>query len=133
MSTDAGSPIAPRPLFSTDLPDIVRLTIRRIAFHAPKLEYFKSSLERYTHAIEFVVETDGPVPVRAYGPALFIGDVEVNQSERVDDTTWRLLAFEPVRLKTGAPISWGWMKDPKPARQRTKFRYRVEDGTAKSS
>jgi hypothetical protein len=70
--------------------------------------------------------------VRAHGPALFVGDVEVNQSERVDKTTWRLLAFEPERLKAGAPISWGWMRDPQTARQATKFRYNVKGRTAKS-
>jgi hypothetical protein len=125
MPTDAGSPIPPH-----DLPHIRKLWIRRIPFEPPKLEHFTSSLSRYKEAIEFIVETDGAVPVRAYGPALFVGDVEVNQSERVDKTTWRLLAFEPERLKSGAPISWGWMKDPETARQRTEFRYEVEGGTA---
>jgi hypothetical protein len=133
MSTDAGSPIAPRPLFSTDLPNVVGLTIRRIAFHAPKLEHFKSSLERYTHAIEFIVETDGEVPARAYGPALFVGDVEVHNSERIDKTTWRFLQFETDRLKNGAPIAWGWMKDPKKSRVRTKFRYGVAEDTDAAS
>jgi hypothetical protein len=126
MSTDAGSPIEPRKPFSLDLPHIRKLRIRRIAFEPPKLEHFKSSLSRYKEAIEFIVETDGPVPARAYGPALFVGDVEVDQSERVDDTTWRLLAFEPERLKAGAPISWGWMRDQETARQPTNFRYEVE-------
>lgn len=63
---------------------------------------------------------------------LFVGDVEVNQSERVDKTTWRLLAFEPERLEAGAPISWGWMRDLERARQATKFRYNVKGRTAKS-
>ena len=97
MSTDAGSPIAPRKPFSLDLPHIRTLRIRRIPFEPPKLEHFKSSLSRYKEAIECIVDTDGPVPVRTYGPALFVGDVEVNQSERVDNTAWRLLAFEPER------------------------------------
>ena len=126
MSTDAGSPIEPRKPFSLDLPQIRRLRIRRIPFEPPTLEHFTSSLSRYKEAIEFIVETDGPVPVRAYGPALFVGDVEVDQSERVDNTTWRLLAFEPERLEAGAPISWGWMRDPEAARQPTNYRYEVE-------
>jgi hypothetical protein len=126
MSTDAGSPIAPRRPFSLGLPHIRRLQIRRISFEPPKLENFKSSLSRYTEAIEFIAETDGEVPVRAYGPALFVGDVEISHSERVDKTTWRWLAFEPEDLKAGAPISWGWMKDPEMNRQRTTFRYKLE-------
>jgi hypothetical protein len=132
MSTDAGSPIAPRAPFSLDLPPIRKLQIRRISFDPPKLEYFESSLSRYKGAIEFIAETDGEVPVRAYGPALFVGDVELNQSERVGKTTWRWLVFEPEHLEAGAPISWGWMKDPETARQRTKFRYKVEGGRRSS-
>ena len=129
MSTDAGSPIAGREPFSTDLPRLLKLRMRRIPFQPPELEHFTSSLSRYKEAIEFIGETDGPVPVRAYGPALYVGDVEVNQSERLDETTWRFLAFEDEGLKPGAPISWGWVKDPETARQRTQFRYELEGGT----
>jgi hypothetical protein len=129
MSSDAGSPIAPRKPSAVDLPRIRELRIRRIPFEPPKLEHFKSSLARHKEAVEFIVETEGEVPVRAYGPALFVGDVEVNQSERMGKTTWRLLAFEPERLKSGAPISWGWMKDPPAARQATTYSYQAEGGT----
>jgi len=123
MSTDAGSPIAPRSPFRFRLPRILKLTIRRIRYEAPKLRYFESSLSRYDQAIEFIVETDEPVPTRAYGPALFVGNVEVHNSELIDETTWRFLHFEPQTLKPGAPISWGWMKDPRKKRVRTDFRY----------
>jgi hypothetical protein len=90
------------------------------------LTYFRSSLSDEQEAIEFLVETDGEVPVRDYGPALFVGGVEINQSERVDPTTWRFLAYNTEPLKRNAAISWGWMKDPKPARQRTKYRFVIE-------
>lgn len=127
MSTDAGSPIAPRSPFKLRLPTILKLTIRRIRYQAPELRYFKSSLSRYDEAIEFIVETDQAVPTRAYGPALFIGNVEVNNSELIAENTWRFLHFEPKTLKPGAPISWGWMKDPKKRRIRTDFRYEVQE------
>jgi len=126
MSTDAGSPIPPRRPPSRDLPPIRQIRIRRVPWDAPELEHFRSSLAKHKEAIEFMVETEGPVPVRAYGPALFVGDVEVNQSECVGERTWRLLAYEPKRLIPGAPISWGWMKDPPAARQATTFRYEAE-------
>jgi hypothetical protein len=125
MSTDAGSPIAPRPPFLVALPRILSLKIRRVEFEAPKLEYFESSLSRHKQAIEFIIETDGVVPTRAYGPALFVGNIEISNSERTGKTTWRFLEFEPERLKAGAPISWGWMKDPEKNRLRTEFHYEV--------
>lgn len=133
MSTDAGSPIAPRPPFLVDLPRIHRLRIRRVKFEAPKLEHFVSSLSQYKQAIEFIIETDGVVPTRAYGPALFVGNVEVSNSELTGKATWRFLYFEPEKLKPGAPISWGWMKDPKKKRLRTEFCYEVEGDTTNSN
>jgi hypothetical protein len=128
MATDGGSPIQPRKPFALELPRIVRLRIRRIRFEAPELKYFTSAQSERRDAIEFLAETDGEVPVRAYGPALFVGDVEINQSERIDRTTWRFLSFAPERLKPGDPISWGWMKDPESARTRTDYRFAIEDG-----
>lgn len=126
MSTDAGSPIPSRPPFSTDLPRIVDMRIRRIEYQAPKLENFESSLSHYRDAIEFVVETDGPLPARAYGPALFVGDVEVDNSEVTGETTIRFLLFDHERLQPGTPITWGWMKDPEKRRMSTEFHYHVE-------
>jgi hypothetical protein len=132
MSTDAGSPITPRPPFLLDLPRILSLRIRRVKFEAPKLAHFESSLSQYKQAIEFIIETDGVVPTRAYGPVLFVGNVEVRNSELMGKTTWRFLHFEPESLKPGAPISWGWMKDPEKKRLPTEFRYEVEGDTTTS-
>jgi hypothetical protein len=123
MSTDRGFPISAGAPSPPRLPRLRALRIRRIPFEPPTLDHFESSLARYREAIEFIVETDGPVPVRAYGPALFVDDVEISHSEPLDETTWRLLAFEPEALRNGAPISWGWMKDPASARQQTDYRY----------
>lgn len=123
MSIDSSARIPPRPPFSVVLPRVLGIVSRRVPFQAPELAHFKSRLARYHEAIEFIVETDGEVPTRNYGPALFIGEAEVHDSERLGKTTWRFLAFEPDRLQAGAPIDWGWMKDPREARVPTGFRY----------
>jgi hypothetical protein len=133
MSTDSGIPIESSPLFVIDLPKIIRIKISRVRFEPPELEYFQSSLSQYDQAIEFMVETDGVVPIRAYGPALFVGDVEVNHSEYMGGTTWRFLYFETERLQPGASIWWGWMKDPENERLQTQFRYEIEGDTTTSS
>lgn len=127
MSTDSGSPIRPREPLSPDLPPIRNIRIRRRQFEPPKLANFRSRLPAGSEVVEFVVETYGDVPARAYGPALFVGDVEVDQSEKVGASTWRFLAFEPRRLREGEPITWGWMKDPKRSRQKTDFRFEFND------
>jgi hypothetical protein len=100
--------------------------MRRIEFQAPRLQHFESKLARYKEAIEFIVQTDAPLPIRAYGPALFIGNIEINNSEVTGETTLRFLHFEPEGLKSGARISWGWMKDRPKDRLRTGFRYELE-------
>jgi hypothetical protein len=97
------------------LPRVTKMRICRVA-----------SRSTATKAIEFIIETDGEVPVRSYGPALFVGDVEINQSERIRATTWRLLALDPERLKPGTFIYWGWMKARPDERINTRFRYEVE-------
>jgi hypothetical protein len=132
MSTDAGSPITPRRPFGLDLPRILKLTIRRVPFEAPKLLHFESSLAKYSEAIEFVAEVEKSLPVRAYGPALFVGDREIHQSEVTDKNRIRFLEFEPDSLKPGEPISWGWMKDPVESRQRTEFIYELPSPDAAS-
>jgi hypothetical protein len=123
MSFDSSAPIPPRPPFTVALPRVLNIVMRRVPFQPPELVHFKSRLAHYQEAIEFIVETDGDVPTRNFGPALFIGDEEVHDSERLGKTTWRFLAFELDRLQTGAPIDWGWMKDRREARLPTGFRY----------
>lgn len=131
--TDEGFRLDSHRQPALDLPKLRNLRIKRVPYRPRKLEHFVSRQAPEGEAIEFIVEVDGPVPVRAFGPALFVGDVEVHDSERLDDSTWRLVALEPSRLKRDAPITWGWMKDPPQARQRTEFRYRPDGDEAPSS
>lgn len=82
-------------------------------------------------------QTASALSVGAYGPALFVGNIEVSHSELADTRTWRFLYFETEKLKPGAPISWGWMKHLEKNRLRTAFRYDVdvegEGGTSSAS
>src|SRR5262245_12011696 len=103
VTNDPGSFISPRPVTDLALPPIRDIRIRRIPYEQLKLEHFRSSLSRHKEVIEFVVELGpGEVATRAYGPALFVGDVEIRHSERLGKTTWRFIEFEPDRLQVGA-------------------------------
>jgi hypothetical protein len=115
-----------RAVGPAELPRVVNLKICRVTVEPSKLRHSVPTRSAPSIAIEFLVETDGDVPVRAYGPALFVGGVEVNQSERIGPTTWRLLAFDYEHLTPGSPIKWGWMKAPASARASTRFRYKIE-------
>ena len=132
MSTDAASPgrgdrrerdLRPR----WELPEIRELSIRRVPFKARELRNFKSRLARRGDAIEFVVETDGPIPARGSGPALFVGDTPVVEGGLVEDNLYRFLAFDPDTLEQGAAISFGWTDDPPEDRKATRFRFTMED------
>jgi hypothetical protein len=123
MSTDSGNlePEAPKPDF--ELPELVDLRVRRVHFEAPKLRNFRSTFAEQHEAVEFVITTDRPIPIRALGPALFVGKTPVTDARPLrKKNAYRFLAFDPQSLKPGAPISLGWSGQPRGER-RSQFVY----------
>jgi hypothetical protein len=123
MSIDSSQPMPEGPRPEWNLPEILNIEIRRIPFEPPTLRNFESSLADYSEAVEFLVRTSGPIPARALGPALFVGDVQVIESEQVEANQYRFVAFDLDRLEPGAPISLGWINAPEHQRRETEFRY----------
>lgn len=130
MTTDSSQPLpgAPRPEWT--LPEITRIQIRRVPFQARKPRNFESALANVNEAVEFLVQTSGPIPIRALGPALFVGDVQVTESQQVGENEYRFLAYNIDQLKPGAPIRFGWINDPESERRETPYQYQ-EDRPAK--
>jgi hypothetical protein len=106
------------------LPDIRRVEAVTRRYRRPRVTY--EGLERIEHkqAVELLVETTGPFPVRALAPVLYIGDEPVPDWEREDDNRYRFFAFRPERLEEGAPLGLGWPGDPEP-RRRAKQRFKL--------
>ena len=127
MTSDAGylEPRAPRPQW--ELPKVLKIRIARVPYEAAQYRHFESVYARYNEAIEFLVQLDGPFPVRALSPVLFVGDTPVTEGEVVDQNVHRFLAFEFEKLEQGAPISFGWPGQPAKVRQQTQFRYELTD------
>ena len=125
MTTDSSQPIAQGPRPEWTLPEIVGLEIRQIDFQPRRGRYVESALARYREAIEFIVRTAGPIPIRALGPALFIGEERVIESEQLEEDTYRFLAFEIENLEHGAPIRWGWLNDQEEQLQETEYRFEL--------
>jgi len=122
MATDPGSRErdAERPDFS--LPEVLELHSRRIRFEPPKHRNFESALTRYEEAIEFVITTDKPIPIRALGPVLYVGETPVGESAPLrKKNSYRFLAFDLEALESGAPVSLGWTGQPRGERRSTKF------------
>lgn len=126
MTIDSSPPTGQGPRPDWRLPDIVDIEIRRIAYQPRRLRNFDSSFARYDQAIEFIVRTAGPIPVRALAPALFVAGQQVIESEQLAEDAYRFLAFELQQLEEGAPISWGWVNAAEDERTETGFRYYVQ-------
>ena len=126
MAIDSDKPTAGGPRPDWNLPDVLSIAIRRVPFTPRQYKYFRSALSDYKEAIEFLVRLRGPVPIRALGPALFVGDVPVTESEAIQDNQYRFLAFNIQQLKSNAVISWGWINTPKSERKATNFRFTVK-------
>ncbi len=116
MTSDSGArERRPRP--DHRLPRVVSIATRLVRFVPPERRNFASSLPRLERTVEFLVETDGPIPVRALSPVVYVGDVPVAEVAADDDTHYRFTAMEPERLEEGAPVTLGWSGEP--ASQRT--------------
>ena len=128
MSSDSGSrqPDAGKPSF--DLPLVRSIEVRRIDYEAPRRRNFESAFAGVREAMEFLVTTSGPIPTRALGAALYVGEAAVVEMQRIDDTHYRFLAFDLDRLEDGAPIAFGWTGDRPEERRPTEFRFSAATG-----
>ncbi|WP_018619739.1 hypothetical protein [Spirosoma luteum] len=108
------------------LPNILSVKAKRINYSAPKLKYFTSSLANYDQAIEIIVTTDAPIPIRADMPVLYIGEARTIEVEAIDEKTYRFLVVDITKLNENDPIAWQWMMQPGEKPIPTKFRFSLE-------
>jgi hypothetical protein len=108
------------------LPRIESVKAVRIRYRRP-VQYAEGASRKETDAaIEFQVRTSDDFPIRALGPALFVGDVAVTESERLGDRQYRFVAYGEPRFEENAPISVGWIGSGTPERQPSNFAFRLE-------
>jgi hypothetical protein len=125
MSRDAGNRLPDPPAVDFTLPRVVEIEIRATTFKAPRHRNFKSALKGSKDAVEFIVRTDGPIPIRAVGPALYVGQTPVTESSEIGPNTYRFVAMTRKGLKSTAPIVLSWTGEvPKPVKNPA-FRYRL--------
>lgn len=108
------------------LPRITDIQIRRTDYQPPKRRFIESVFAQYREAIEFLIQFEGEYLLnRALSPILYVGNTPVGESEIVEDSRIRFLAFEPQRLEEGAPISIDWPgSSQEPVK--TEFTYSLE-------
>jgi hypothetical protein len=133
MTSDPGQrePRGRRP--DIDLPRVVSVSSRLRRLDPPARRNFDSELPRLEQTVEFLVETEGPIPARALGPVLYVGDTPVTEVQVDDDTHYRFTALQPTGLQDGAPMTLGWSGQPASGpgdRQDTGLRFVAPEGFA---
>lgn len=106
------------------LPNIETLTIERVQYRPARKHVVAGKVVEFSEGIEIVVQTDGEIPIRALSPALYVGDAELAENERVSATSYRFFVLDEDALRVGAPITLGWI-GLRPPEGRSKFRYDV--------
>jgi len=89
------------------LPGLKSVIARSVRYETPRRFVTRGEERAESDVTEIDVETDAEFPVAGTGPALFVGDVAIVDSERVGDRRYRFFAPASVTLAEGAPIALG--------------------------
>ncbi|MCH7736342.1 MAG: hypothetical protein IH872_02965 [Chloroflexi bacterium] len=110
---------APQSAFT--LPAIREMEITRVRYEVPRPYYVGRDRIECSNGVEFMINTDGPIPIRALSPILFVGDVEIDAYEELGENNYRFIAYLTEELKEGDQISFGWGRGS--AKFETNFMY----------
>jgi hypothetical protein len=110
MSTaDSGSSLPDPPMVDLDkLPSVRRIEFRRVRYPTPHPVVVGTRVLELTEAGEVAVEFAQDPPVRALAPAVWVGDVQLTEFDRVAEGRYVFIAPEPDRLQRGATVQVGW-------------------------
>jgi hypothetical protein len=103
---------------------VLDIQMRATRFEAPRHRNFTSSLAS-GDGVEFIVKTNGPIPGRALGPALYVGETVVTEVTEIGPNTYRFVAPSRKGLKRDAPINLSWTGQPPTDVKGAAFRYRL--------
>lgn len=123
MSTDSGGRL-PEPS-SPDLwslPKITKVQIERVNYPKPRRHVVEGRVVEFHEGVEIHVQTNAEIPVRALSPALYVGEVQVAENERVSSAHYTFFVIDEEKLKDGAMITLGWAGVPG-KRAKTNFKY----------
>jgi hypothetical protein len=114
MSTDAqGREPEPPPRDLRRLPDVLDVEVTRVRYRSPLVRYTgPNDTVEYDQAVELLVTTSEPFPIRAIPPVLYVGEQLVDDWEQVASTRYRFYAFRIGDLQDGATIRLGWPDEP---------------------
>ena len=122
MRGDRREPLEPEnPL---GLPGVTGVEVSRVKFDPPRRFYSRGLPVEHKQAVQLLVRTTGPLPLRDLTPVIFIGDVQVNEYEQVGPNLYRFLVYNLEKLRPGAQIALGWPFAPE-VKVPTDFRFNL--------
>jgi hypothetical protein len=89
------------------LPAVKSVVARSVRHEKPRRFFTHGDEHSEADVIEIDVETDAEFYIAGTGPALFVGDVPIVDSERIGDRRYRFFAPASTDLEEGAPIALG--------------------------
>ena len=123
-SSDSGERLPDPPRADLSMPKMLDVQIRETTFEPRPLRNFASSLPSGGDAVEFIVKTDAPIPIRALGPALYVGETPVTEVTQIGPNTYRFVAPSRQTLQGDAAIRLGWTGQT-PTAEQSAFRYQL--------
>jgi hypothetical protein len=105
------------------LPRVLEVEFRPVRYPEPRPYYVGSERRQTSEALEILVRTALPLPIRALSPAIYVGDVPVEDYEVAGPNLYRYLVFNPGALLAGSPVSFGWPGQPVASRIALPARY----------
>ena len=107
------------------MPKVLDVQIRKTTFEPRPLRNFASSLPGGGEAVEFIVKTDAPIPIRALGPALYVGETPVTEVTEIEPNTYRFVVSALRGLERDAAIRLSWTGQPPTEREPSAFQFRL--------
>lgn len=98
-----GNPRAMRP----GVPGIKSAVARRVRYPKPRRFFTAGREHAEADVLEVDVETDADFPIAGTGPALFVGDVVLIDSERICERRYRFFAPASTPVAKDASVALG--------------------------
>jgi hypothetical protein len=105
------------------LPQVEWVRFARIRYDEPREIALGAKVVRLDEAGEVEVQFAEDPPIRALAPAVWVGDVMLTESTRVDEGRYRFVAPFPDALERGAPVAVGWAGGANPRPEKTVSRF----------
>lgn len=94
------------------LPKVFDIQYQYVQYSEPQEDLVGGTIVLRNDAVEILVRTDGPLPIRAVAATLIVGSTPVTEARSHSSTLYRFIAYNYRDLSLNAPIFLGWPQYP---------------------